>query len=145
MCAVAFRTTHGKNNRRECDTEGVVPIASLNGLVRSLSLFIISLIGRTGKIWSVIYINAMWIYTYETLACTIREWVIVRNVLYVTSNCPFISWCSRAANVKSTTWVWHYSLKPVQVNCFPASDEILSKSQHPNSSIFPDLDWNISS
>ena len=33
----------------KCDTEGFVPVASLNGVVGSPSLFIRSLIGRTGK------------------------------------------------------------------------------------------------
>ena len=48
-CAVALRTTHGQNNTRKCDTEGFVPVASLNGVVGSPSLFIRSLIGRTIK------------------------------------------------------------------------------------------------
>ena len=34
--------------------------------------------------------------------------------------------------------------KSVEVNYVPASAEILSKSHHPNLSIFPNLDWNIS-
>ena len=34
---------------RKCDTEGLVPVASLNDMVGSPSSFIISLIGRTGK------------------------------------------------------------------------------------------------
>ena len=71
MFAVGFRTTHVKNNMRKCDTEGFVPVSSLCGVVGSLSLLIRYLIGRTGKIWSVAYINAKWIYAYETLACTI--------------------------------------------------------------------------
>ena len=49
MCAVAFLRTHRQNNTRKCDTEGFVPVASLNGVVGLSSLFIISLIGRTGK------------------------------------------------------------------------------------------------
>ena len=32
-CAVAFCTTHGKNNTRKCDTEGFLPVASLCGEV----------------------------------------------------------------------------------------------------------------
>ena len=48
-CAVDLCTTHGQNNTRECYTEGFVPVASLNGVVESLSSFIIYLIGRTGK------------------------------------------------------------------------------------------------
>ena len=54
MSALAFRTTYGENNAREFDTEGFVPVASLNGVVGS---FIRSLIGRTRKILSLIYIN----------------------------------------------------------------------------------------
>ena len=57
-CAVAFRTTHEQNKTRKCDTEVFVPVASLCGVVGSPSSFIRSLIGRTGKIWSVVYINA---------------------------------------------------------------------------------------
>ena len=52
--------------------------------------------------WSVVYINAKWTYTYRTLACTIRECATVRNFLQVTLTCPFISWCSGATNVKQT-------------------------------------------
>ena len=49
MCAVSFCTTHGYNNMHKCDTEGFVPVSSLNGVVGSLSSFIRSLIGRTEK------------------------------------------------------------------------------------------------
>ena len=49
-CAVAFCTTHGKNDTHKCDTEGFVSVAVLNGVVSSPSLFIRYLIGRTGKI-----------------------------------------------------------------------------------------------
>ena len=49
-CAVAFRTTHGQNNTRKCDTEGFVHVASLCGIVGSPFSFIRSLIGITGKI-----------------------------------------------------------------------------------------------
>ena len=135
--AVAFPKKYGQNNTRKCDTEGFVPVASLCGVVGSPSSFIRYLIGRTGKIWSVVYINARLTYASGTLACTIIECATVRNVLYVTSTCPFISWCPGAANVKRTPRVWHYSLKSVKVNCVPASAEILSKSHHPNWSIFP--------
>ena len=48
-CAVAFRTTHGQNKTRKCDTEGFVPVASLYGVVGLPSSFIISFFGRTGK------------------------------------------------------------------------------------------------
>ena len=115
-CAVAFRTTHGKNNRHKCDTEGFVPDASLYGVVGSPSSFIRYLIVRTGKIWYVVYYNAKWIYASETLACTIRECAIVRNVLHVTSTCTFISLCSGAANSKWTPQVWNSCLNPIEVN-----------------------------
>ena len=143
-CPVAFRTTHGQNKTRKCDTEGFVPVVSFRGVVGLPSSFIRSLISRTGKIWSVVYINAKWTYTSRTLACTIRACATIRNVLQVTSTCPFISWCSGAANVRRIPRVWHSSLKSVEVNCVPASAEILSKSYQPNWSIFPNLDWNIS-
>ena len=71
-CAVAFRTTHGQNKTRKCDTKSFVPVASLYGVVGSPSSFIRSFIGRTGKIWSVVYINEKWTYISGTLACTIR-------------------------------------------------------------------------
>ena len=108
-------------------------------------LFIRSLIGRTGKILSVIYINAKWIYSSETLTCNIRECAILRNVLHVTSTCPIISWCHGAANTKWTPRVWHYSLNSVEVNCDTASAEIISKYHYLKSSIFPNMVWNISS
>ena len=69
--AVAFRTTHGQSNTRKCDTGGFVHVASLCGIVGSPSSFIRSLIGRTGKIWSIVYINAKLTYASGTLACTI--------------------------------------------------------------------------
>ena len=134
-----------KNNTRKGYTEGFVPVASLCGVVGSPSSFIISLIGRTRKIWSVVYINAKLTYTFGTLACTIRSCTNVRNVLQVTSTCPFISWCSSAANVRRTLQVWHSSLNSVEVNCLPASADILYKSHRPNWSILPNLDWNMSS
>ena len=142
-CAVAFRTTHRQNNTFKCYSEYFIDVASLNGIVVPPSWFIRSLIGRTGNIWSVVHSNAKWIYTSETLACTIRECAIVRNVLHGISTCPFIYWCSGAANIKLTPQVWHYYLNSVEVNCVPASAEINSKSHHPNSSIFTNLDWNI--
>ena len=123
---IAFRTTHGQNNTRKCDTEGLVPVASLCGVVGSPSSFIRSLIGRTRNIWSVVYINVKWTYTSGTLACTIRACATVHNVLQVTSTCPFISWCSGAANVRQTPRVWHSSLNSAKVKCVPASAEILS-------------------
>ena len=144
-CAVSFRTINGQNNTRKCDTEGFVSVASLCGVVGSPFLFIRSLIGRTGNIWSVVYINAKWIYASKNLACTIRECATVRNVLHVTSTSPLISWYSGDANVKWTPQVWHSSYNSVEVNCVPAYAEIISKSHHPNWSISPNMYWNISS
>ena len=142
--AIAFRTTHVQNIMCKWDTEGFIPVASFCGVVRSPSLFIRSLIGRTGKMWYVVYINVKWTYTYGTLACTIRECSTVRNVLQVTSTCPFVSCCYGAANVNRNPQVWHSSLNSVKLNCVPASAEIIYKSRHSNLSIFPNLDWNIS-
>ena len=145
MCAVAFHTINGQNNTRKCDIKGFVPVGSLNGVVGSAFSFIKSLIGRTGKIWSVIYFNENFIYTSETVAYTIRECAIVRNVLHIISTFLFISWSLGAANVKCTLRFCHYSLNSIKVNCVLISAENLSKSQHSNSSISPYLDWNVSS
>ena len=125
-----------KNNTRKCDTEGFLPVASLNIVVVSPSSFIISLNGSTGKMWYVVYINAKWIYASKILECTIKECAIVRNVFHVTSTCPLISWCYGAAKVKLTPWFWHSSLNSVEVNCLPASAETPSKYHHPNLCIF---------
>ena len=116
--------------------EGLVPVASLNGVVGSPSLFIRYLICWTGKIVSVVYINEKWINSSKTSACTVRECAIVRNVLHVTLTCQFISWCSGAVNVKWTPWVWHSSLKFIEVNCDPESAEMFLMSHHLNYSIF---------
>ena len=124
--ALAFRTTHGKNNTRKCDTEGFVPDASLNGVVGSLSLFIRSLIGITVKIWYVVYINEKVIYASKTFACTISEFENVRNVLHVTSTFTFISWCYGAANVKWTPCVWHAYWNSVELNCVYADTQFTS-------------------
>ena len=134
-----------KNNTRECDTEGLLPVAILNGVVGSPSSFIRSLIGRTGKMWSVVYMTAKWIYALKTLSCTIRECEVVSNVIHVTLTCLFIYCCSGAANVKWTPRFWNYSLNSVKINFDHPSAEILFKSHHPNSSFFTNLDWNISS
>ena len=104
--------------------EQIVLVASLYGVVESPSLFIRYLIGRTGKIWSVVFINAKWIYTYETISCTIIECEIVRSVLHATSTCLFIYWCSGAANVKWTLQVWYSCLNSVEVNCVTASEKM---------------------
>ena len=145
MCSVDFHTIHGQNNTRKCDTEDFVPVTILNCVVGFPSLSIRSLIGRTSEIWSFVYIYKNLMYTSKTVACTIRECAIVLNVIHVILNFLFISGCSGAANVKWTSWVWHLSLKSIEVNCFPASAKIISKSYHPNLSIFPNMDWNISS
>ena len=144
MFAVAFHKTHGKNNTRKFDTEVFVPVASLNGVVRSPSLFIRSLIFINGKIWFVVYINEKWIYAPKNLACTIIEFAILRNILHVTLTCTLISWCYGDANLKWTPQVWNSPLKYAEVNCVPASDENTSKYQQPIFSIVPDIYWNIS-
>ena len=46
MCAVTFRTAHGKHRTRIFDTKGFVPVASLCGVVSSPSWFIKCLIGK---------------------------------------------------------------------------------------------------
>ena len=84
------------------------------------------------------------IHASETLSCTIRECAIVCNFLHVTSTCPFIYLCSGDAKFKWTLQVWHSSLQSLKVNCVPTSAENISKSHHPNPSILPNLDWNIS-
>ena len=134
-CAVAFRTKHGQNKTRKCDTEGFIPVKSLNSVVGSPYSFIKPLIDSTRKIWSSIYINAKLIQASKKCACTISECVIVCNVLHVTSTCLFISWCSGASNIRRTLWVWHYSWNSVEENCVPASSEIISNSHQPNLSI----------
>ena len=131
-CEVALRSTHGQNNTGQCDTGGLVPVAILNGVVGFTSYFIISLIGRNVKIWLVVYINAKWIYTSETISCNIWERENLRNIIHVTLKFPFISWCPGSDNAKWTLWVWHSSLNSVEVNFFPASAEIISKYHHPN-------------
>ena len=69
MC-ISFPYNTRKKNTCKCDTEGFVLVASLYGLFWSPYSFIRSLIGRTRKIWSVIYIHAKLVYAYDTLACT---------------------------------------------------------------------------
>ena len=115
-----------------------------NVVIGSLSLFIRSLIGITGKIPYFVYINAKLIYDSKTLACTISECGIVRNVLHVTLTCLFIYLCYGDTNVKLTPRVWHSYLNSVEVNCAPASAEIIYKSHQPNLSIFTNIYWNIS-
>ena len=76
---------------RRYDSEGSVLVASLTVVVVFPSLFIKYLIGRTGRIRSVVYINAKGIYASENLECTIRECAIIRNVLHITSACSFMN------------------------------------------------------
>ena len=78
------------NNTHKFDTEGFIPVPCLNCMVRLLSSFIISLIGRNVNILSVVYIFEKRIYASKTLASTISECAIVFNVLCVTSTCPFM-------------------------------------------------------
>ena len=131
MCS-SFPYNTWKNDTCKCDTEGLLPVASLNGVVSFPSSFIRYLIDSTGKIWSYIYINVKLIYASETLACTISECAIVCNFLHVTSTFTLIYWCYRAANDKWTPRVFHSSLKEVEVNCVPSSAEILSQYYQPN-------------
>ena len=49
-CEVDFRRTDGQNNTRICDTEGFVPVPSLNGVVVFPSSVIRYLICKTRKI-----------------------------------------------------------------------------------------------
>ena len=97
------------------------------------------------KMWSDININTKWIHASKTLAFTIRESVILLNILHVTLTCLFISWFSGATNVEWTLRVWNYYLNPVKVNCNPASAKMISKSHQTNLPIFSNLDRNISS
>ena len=71
MCKVDFCTTYGQNKTCGFDTEGLLSVAGLCGVVGSSSWLIKYLIGRTGNIWSTVYINAQCIYLSETRACTI--------------------------------------------------------------------------
>ena len=128
-----------KNNKCKCDTEGFVPVASLNRMVGSPSLFIRYFIGITRK-YDLSYTLTQNEYNIPK-SRVYHKWVRnFRNVLRVTSTCPFIYFCSRADNVKLTPQVWHALLNSVKVNCVPASAEIHSKSHQPNLSIFPNID-----
>ena len=98
-CAVAFCTTHGQNKRSRFDTGGFVTVSSLCGVVGPPSWFTKCLIGKTGDIWPVAYINEKCIYSSETRVCTIIEYVIAWNVRHVTSTWQFISWWYSAVNV----------------------------------------------
>ena len=140
-----FSNNTWKHNIIKFDTNGFVPVVILNGLFGLPSLFIRYFISITQKIWSIVYFNKKWTHPSETPACTIIEGSFVLNILHVTLTCPFISWCSCSATVKWTPRVWNYYLSYVKVNCIPASAEIISKFHNPNSSIFPNLYWNISS
>ena len=56
-CVIRKATAHVETKTRKYDTEGFVPVVSLCGVFGSPSLFIRYLIGRTGKIRYVVYIN----------------------------------------------------------------------------------------
>ena len=84
------------------DTEGFVLVSSLCGVVGSPSWFTRFLIGRTGNILSVVYINAKCIFLSETDVFTIMECAIVSDFCHVTSILPFISWCSGVSNTNPT-------------------------------------------
>ena len=96
------------------------------------------------KTWYVVYINAKWIYSPKNPVCIISECAIVRKVLHIILTCPLIYWCYGAANIKRTLQVWHSYLNFVKVNWYPGSAEIISKSHYTDSSIFPNMDCNIS-
>ena len=81
---------------------------------------------------------------FQNIAFTISECAIVRNIIQFTSIFPFISWCYGAANIRWTPWVYHSSWYSVEVNCAPESSEINCKYHQQNSSVFPNLDWNVS-
>ena len=55
LCAVSLCTTHGQTKTYKVDIECFIPIETLKDLVGSSYLFIKSLIGSTGKIWSDVY------------------------------------------------------------------------------------------
>ena len=126
------------------DTEGFIPVASLCGVVDSQSWFIKCLIGKTGKILSVVYINEQCMYLSETHACTIIDCSIFLNVFHVTSTWPLILWWSDDDNISCTTFTERPSWNYLEVNCVPASVCISSKTHQPSYSTFPNLDWNMS-
>ena len=113
-CAIVFRTTYGKNTTRRFDTEGFVPVDSLYGVVGPPSCFTKFLIGRTGNMWSVVYI-------IKKCICLPESWVIVCNVCHVNSTYPFIYWWYGAANVIHTALTEIPSWNSLEVNCVPAS------------------------
>ena len=84
-CTVAFCETNGQNKICRFDTEGFLPVVSLCGVVGSPFQFTECLIGITGNILSVVYINVKYIYLSETRAFTIIECTIVRIFCHVTS------------------------------------------------------------
>ena len=97
--AVKSFTTHGQNKTRRFDTEGLVPVASVCGVVGSPSWVIKCLIGKIVNIWWVVFINSKCMYSSETWVCTIIECAIVLNFHPVTSTWPLISWWYGSANV----------------------------------------------
>ena len=101
-CAFCFFPTHGQNRTRIFDTEGFVPVDNFCDVVVSPYCFTKCLIYETRNMWWVVYINAKCMYSLEIRACTIIEFVVVRNVYHVTSTWPFISWWSGAANIGYT-------------------------------------------
>ena len=120
-CVVAFNTTHRQNKARMFDTECLVPVASLCGVVGSPSWLSKYLISRIGGIWSVVYINTKCMCLSENRVCTIIECEIVRNVRHVTSTWPLIFWWSGAANFSRTTCTERPYRNSLGVNCVPFS------------------------
>ena len=73
-CAIAFSTTHWRNKTCGFDTDSFVPVSSLCGVVGLPSWFTKCLIGRSGNIWSVVYINAKCTYIFRNL-CVHHNWM----------------------------------------------------------------------
>ena len=144
-CAFSLHTTHVQNKTCRFDTEGFVPVYSLCGIVGPPSWFEKSLIGKTGNIWPVLYINAKFIYSSSTRACTIIEYEIVCNVHHFTSIWPIISWWCGATNDSHNPRTERPFWNSWEVKCMPASVWIISISHQPNSSTFPNLARKISS
>ena len=119
MCEVSFFTTYGKNGTHIFDTKVFVSVASLCGVVGSPSWFTKCLIGKTGNIWWVVYINSKCMYSSKNSVCTIIEFAIVHNVNYVNSSWPFISWWSSATNVSGTIFTEIPYLKYLEVIFVP--------------------------
>ena len=83
MYEFPFCTTHGVNVTCRFDTEVFVPDAIFCGVICSPYWFIKVLIGKTGNILWVIYINTKCVSSSKTCECTIIEFVMVRNFRHI--------------------------------------------------------------